>query len=488
MASTKYSYGIDSTKLEGTLVQSQLVVFSNQTKGLCKIRDADMRAGALKSELYSDLSCSSVHPGCWLAEKAPDESDWTVGKVHNVVSSDACTVKLGVYYPGDTKGDAAATVALTTAGSAVADASGHFGARSTRPQSSADHRGVATSMVFFKPNGLRYPDMEGVQCLMSSARLHERGLAHRTESLDARESALATNEAEVQRAFDVVTADRLADQEKWADVKHEFDTHREAVLAADMADMSDRWQARETSARADIAIEANVRATREGHMSALLQCEKAKTARSAQSLLEANATVQTHVQTAANTSSLLAAEKRNVALANKRLGQANTAIQAHFDKAQHATSRLAAQNNTVIRLTESLAEAEAAGANGNNTAGRSTSGFAALEKELLHVRARLAEQTQELAVATASNVYHMHTTERHTAPQDTRSRLYAEAGGPAWERTGAEAETLAWNRSRDEKLRPLARVTRPPALLDATQEQFVEHVINHMQLATVSAV
>lgn len=392
---TDNCFGIEVDKLEGTLVQSKLVVPSTRTHGLCKIKDAEMQKPALQAGLYTEISRESVRPGCWVAEKAPGETEWAVGKVHNVVSSGGggsggSAVKLGVYYPGDTNGDAVATVALhNKAQSISAKPSGCFEVRSTRPPAPrgtpnrtsttstptapAPPNGAAASMVFFKPDSLRYIDTEGAQCLMSSVRVQGRALLDRREQLDTRERLLVEHELEVQQAFDGVSSDRVTDAahletrerllagkelkvqqaldrassdrlvaaEHWQGVKSAFHEQRETAMSEDLASLRTEWEQRVDTTRA----------AAEDHAGQLQ--------RATDSLLAANATIERHVHTAANGKALLAAEQDNAAQANQRLAHANTSLQAHVAKAQEsatleqrvAEERVAKLNDTIAELT-----------------------------------------------------------------------------------------------------------------------------------------
>jgi hypothetical protein len=234
-------YGIEVGNLQGTLVQSKMVVRSTRTNGLCTIKNADMQKPALQAGLYSEISRESVRPGCWVAEKAPGETAWVVGKVHNVVSSNSgkAVLRLGVYYPGEPNGDAVATVALhSTAGSSTPakKPSGCFGVQSTRPLSKQHKQhggaGVAASMVFFKPDSLRYLDTEGAECLMSSVRVQGRALQDRHEQLDTRERLLVEHETQVQQALDGASSERVADAAHLATREHLLGKHELQVKRA----------------------------------------------------------------------------------------------------------------------------------------------------------------------------------------------------------------------------------------------------------------
>ena len=553
-------YGIEMDNLQGTLVQSKMVVRSTRTNGLCKIKDEDMQKPVLQAGLYTEISRESVRPGCWVAERTPGEAVWTVGKVHNVVSSDGGkAVQLGVYYPGDTNGDAVATVALrSTAGSTSAEPSGCFGVRSTRrpvkqqttaasPRKSrrAGCSGPATagaagaagaaaaSMVFFKPNSLRYLDTEGAECLMSSVRVQGRALLDRREQLDTRERLLAEHECQVQQALDDVSSERVAhathldtrerllseNESKvqraldhasterittaahWHGVKHAFHEHRELVLARD--------------------VDSRLKhcAGREGATQAACEQHAVELQRATDSLLKANATIESHVSAAANGKALLAAEKANAVQANQRLANANASLQAYAAKTggsatreQHVSEQRAAKLNSAIEeltshnaaLTSSNAEltsenAELATNNEQQVRRVTLLQMTAKDSERLH--------NEERSRTKMHNEERSRTSERlrRSSPPPTGAPVpsanhthvaYKPKDAAAYNmHTTASASTQDWNRSRDENLKPLARGTRSSRELyqpqqekqptasshNLTHDQFVESVINHMQ-------
>jgi len=571
LGQNKYSYGIEMDNLQGTLVQSKMVVRSARTNGLCTIKDADMRKPVLQAGLYTDISRESLRPGCWVAERVPNETEWTVGKVHYVVPhKDGKAVQLGVYYPGDTNGDATATVKLgRTTESISAKPGGCFEVRSTRPRKGgACKRGAtggtgAASMVFFKPDSLRYLDTEGAECLMSSVRVQGRALRDRCEQLDTRERLLVEHESQVQQALDGVSSERvahaahLATRERllnenelkvqraldhasgeriatatnWDGVKHAFHEHRERV------------QAQDVDSRRKHALKLQNATDR---------------------LVEANATIESHTGAAANGKALLAAEKANAMQANQRLANTNASLQAYIAKAgggatqaQHVSEqRVAELNSTITELTSNntaltSANAELASENAeltsNNTARTSTNAeltsknaeLATNNTALTSTNAELASENAELATNNEQQVrrvtlLQMDARDRDTLHQEERSRTAqaaqterlrqspagsgarapvqaeelqgsphtgASEDAPYNMHTAASASTRDWNRSRDEKLKPLARGTRSSRELYQHQpqtqatasshsslahDQFVESVMNHLQFEGAS--
>jgi hypothetical protein len=609
---TDNCFGIEVDKLEGTLVQSKLVVPSTRTHGLCKIKDAEMQKPALQAGLYTEISRESVRPGCWVAEKAPGETAWAVGKVHNVVSSGGgggnSAVKLGVYYPGDTNGDAVATVALhSSAQSISAKPSGCFKVRSTRPPAQrgtpnstststssttrggggAARGGVAASMVFFKPNSLRYIDTEGAQCLMSSVRVQDRALLDRREQLNTRERLLVEHELEVQQAFDGVSSDRVTDAahletrerllagnelkvqqaldrassdrlvaaEHWQGVKSAFHEQRETAMSEDLASLRTEWEQRVGTTRAaaedhadqlqratDSLLAANATIERQEHTAAngkaLLAAEQDNAAQANQRLAHANTSLQAHVAKAQESATLeqRATEERvaklndtiaelasnneaNATQAKQRLAHANTSLQAHIVKAQENATleqrvtdqRVAKLNDTIAELTSSN-KANAAQADERLAHSRTSEESATLEQRV--AAQRVTKLNDTIAELTSDNEKHVRrvallerttesdrvSLERLNAKEqqlaDRLARSPPHAGAPVSTvnhmHTEAEAvSTRDWNRSRDEKLQPIARDTRDTRQHAGPQcatrscsvehDRFVESVVNHMQ-------
>jgi len=461
----KNCYGIEADRLEGTLVQSKLVVPSARTHGLSKIKDADMQTPALRAGLYTEISHESVRPGCWVAEKAPGETAWAVGKVHNVVSSGCGTaVKLGVYYPGDANGDAVATVGLHSTALSISarPASGSFGVHSTRHAAAAGG-GAAASMVFFKPNSLRYPDTEGAECLMSSVRVQGRALLDRREQLDTRESLLdarerllaaddiiaqtapggtrggllAEKELQVQRALDHASSERIKTAAHWQGVKSAFHEHREEVLAEDAACMRTHWAKQLRGGAAPGALPA---------------AHAAELQRVTASLLAANATIESQASAAAGGKALLAAEKANAAQANQRLAHANTSLQAHVTKAGES----AAREQRVAEQRVAKLDSTIAGLTADNE--QHVRRVALLEQMTARDSGSLNHSERQLSaqavLPAATN--RMHDDDDHGGRDYTQ-----EAAWPPRERRHMHAEAAAsardWNRSRDENLKPLAR-------------------------------
>ena len=585
----KNCYGIEADRLEGTLVQSKLVVPSASTHGLSKIKDADMQTPALRAGLYTEISHESVRPGCWVAEKAPGETAWAVGKVHNVVSSGCGTaVKLGVYYPGDANGDAVATVGLHSTALSISarPASGSFGVHSTRHAAAAGG-GAAASMVFFKPNSLRYIDTEGAQCLMSSVRVQDRALLDRREQLNTRERLLVEHELEVQQAFDGVSSDRVTDAahletrerllagnelkvqqaldrassdrlvaaEHWQGVKSAFHEQRETAMSEDLASLRTEWEQRVGTTRAaaedhadqlqratDSLLAANATIERQEHTAAngkaLLAAEQDNAAQANQRLAHANTSLQAHVAKAQESATLeqRATEERvaklndtiaelasnneaNATQAKQRLAHANTSLQAHIVKAQENATleqrvtdqRVAKLNDTIAELTSSN-KANAAQADERLAHSRTSEESATLEQRV--AAQRVTKLNDTIAELTSDNEKHVRrvallerttesdrvSLERLNAKEqqlaDRLARSPPHAGAPVSTvnhmHTEAEAvSTRDWNRSRDEKLQPIARDTRDTRQHAGPQcatrscsvehDRFVESVVNHMQ-------